>query len=166
MASLATRALLQVDRIVVRGTERLSNGEVLAVLDGLRGENIVLERSDSPGGERLLTSPWVADATLRRSLPGTVEVRIAERHPLAIGRVGEELFLVDDHGRVIDEYGPRYADFDLPIIDGLAHSRRRAGQRGARAQLAPRLIASLRPRPDLARRISQLDVSGTRATPS
>src|SRR6185295_16661120 len=33
--------VLQVDRIVVRGNERLSRGEVLAVLTGLRGESLV-----------------------------------------------------------------------------------------------------------------------------
>ena len=35
------RRVLRVDRIVVQGNERLSHGEVLAVLTGLRGENIV-----------------------------------------------------------------------------------------------------------------------------
>src|SRR5579872_614902 len=33
--------VLQVDRIVVRGNERLSRGEVLAVLNGLRGESLM-----------------------------------------------------------------------------------------------------------------------------
>ena len=33
--------VLRVDRILVRGNERLSQGEVLAVLSGLRGESLV-----------------------------------------------------------------------------------------------------------------------------
>jgi len=152
----------RVDRINVIGTQRLSSGEVLALLDGLRGRNILLVRLDD-WRRRVLASPWVADATLRRSLPGTVEVRILERHPIAIGRVGEVLFLVDEHGDEIDEYGPRYADLDLPIVDGLARGTATdAGANERRARLASRLLSDMRTRPDLARRISQLDVSDPR----
>jgi cell division protein FtsQ len=152
--------LLQVDRIVVRGTERLSTGEVLSVLSGLRGENIVW--SDlSAWRLRLLSSPWVRDAALRRSLPSTVEVIVSERQPVGIARIDGRLYLVDDRAVVIDEYGPQYADFDLPIIDGLTSPATVAGARSdaARAELAARLIASLGSRPEVARRVSQVDVS-------
>ena len=47
---------------------------------------------------RLLASPWVRDAALRRSLPSTVEVVVAEREPIGIGRIGGELYLVDERG--------------------------------------------------------------------
>ena len=48
--SVVTHArMLQIDDIVVRGNDRLSNGEVLAVLGGLRGENIVVDRSRRRG---------------------------------------------------------------------------------------------------------------------
>ena len=79
--------LLQVDRILVRGTERLSSGEVLAVLAGLRGENIVWADL-SAWRLRLLSSPWVRDAALRRLLPSTVEVVVSERQPIGIARIG------------------------------------------------------------------------------
>ena len=42
-----------------------------------------------------MASPWVEEATLRRVLPATVEVTIRERRPMAIGRVGQALYLVD-----------------------------------------------------------------------
>jgi hypothetical protein len=61
----------------------------------------------------------VADATLWRRLPGTIDVELRERVPMGIARAGTDLFLVDAAGTVIDEYGPRYADCDLPIIDGI-----------------------------------------------
>ena len=38
--------VLQVEKITVRGNERLSKGEVLAVLNGLRGENLCLTDLD------------------------------------------------------------------------------------------------------------------------
>src|SRR5438132_13206252 len=40
-AVVADARMLQVDRIVVRGNERLSRSETLAVLDGLRGQSLV-----------------------------------------------------------------------------------------------------------------------------
>jgi cell division protein FtsQ len=153
--------LLQVDRLLVRGTERLSSGEVLAVLGGLRGENIIWADL-SAWRLRLLSSPWVRDVTLRRLLPSTVEVVVSERQPIGIARLDGRLYLVDERGVLMDEYGSQYADFDLPIIDGLTPPA--AGDEGgrtdaARAELAARLIASVGSRPEIARRLSQVDVS-------
>lgn len=72
-----------------------------------------------PWRARLLGSPWVKDAALRRVLPDAVEVTIIERRALAIARAGGSLHLIDAEGAVIDEYGPRYAALDLPLIQGL-----------------------------------------------
>jgi len=150
---------LQVARITVDGNERLSTGEVLALVEGLRGRNIIGLDLDE-WQQRLLSSPWVEDAALRRVLPATVEVTVRERRPIAIGRIGSALYLVDAHGVVVDEYGPAHADFNLPIVDGLAAPRGRDGLVDeARAALAARLIAALAAQPDLARRVSQVDVS-------
>jgi cell division protein FtsQ len=159
--------VLEVDRILVQGNARMPNGEVLAVLDGLRGENIVWTDLEA-WRRRLMASPWVREAALRRRLPSTVEVTVSERVPMAIARLNRNLYLVDERGVVIDVYGPQYADLDLPILDGLALA---PGEPGAvtpdgtpaadavRAELAASVLASLRPAPDLARRLSQLDVS-------
>jgi cell division protein FtsQ len=158
-AVVAEAPLLQIDTITVRGNQRLASGQVLAALDGLRGENIVLTDLDR-WRERLLTSPWVRDATFRRSLPSTVDIAVIEREPIGIGRLKGRMFLVDERGSIIDEYGPQYADFDLPIIDGLVASGRPATETdGERGDLAARLILSLRPKPNVARRVSQVDVT-------
>lgn len=162
MSLVATAPMLQVSRITVSGNERLSAGEVQALLDGLHGRNIVGLGLDE-WQERLLASPWVEHATLRRVLPSTVEVSVRERRPIAIGRIGNGLFLVDANGVVVDEYGPAYADIDLPIVDGLAAKKGAGGEVDeARAALAARLLAALAERPDMAKRVSQIDVSDSR----
>ena len=152
--------VLQVDRIVVRGNERLSKGEVLAVLNGLRGESLVWTDLDA-WRRRLLASPWVRDAALRRSLPSTVEVVISERRPMGIGRINSDMYLVDDRGVIIDQYGPQYTDLDLPIIDGLSASPNDSPTMTdeARAELAARVIAAIKAKPSIAERLSQIDVS-------
>jgi len=156
-------SMLQVRRIAVHGNARLSSGEIQALLADLRGANILT--ADLAGHrQRLLDSPWVAAAALRRVLPSTIEVFVSERRPLGLCRLGGRLYLIDSGGIVIDEFGPQYAEFDLPVIDGLV----RAPGDGApaidetRAGLAARLLEALAARPDLAGRVSQVDVSDAR----
>jgi cell division protein FtsQ len=129
-------------------------------VNGLRGSNI-LTADLSSYRQRLLDSPWVEDVALRRFLPSTVEVFVSERSPIGLCRLKGQLYLVDRGGMLIDDYGPQYGEFDLPIIDGLV----RAPSKGepiideARAELAARVIDALAPRKDLAGRLSQIDVS-------
>jgi len=98
---------------------------------------------------------------LRRVLPSTVEVFVSERTPIGLCRIKNQLYLVDRGGTVIDEFGPQYAGFDLPIIDGLVRPPA-SGQPALderRADFAARVLEAIAPRTDLARRISQIDVS-------
>jgi cell division protein FtsQ len=159
-ALVAAAESLQVRQVSVRGNVQLSNGEVLALVDGMRGENILGVDLDE-WRDRLLTSPWVQDARLRRVLPSRVDVVIQERQPMGIGRLGRRLYLVDRHGVIVDEYGPAYADLDLPLIDGLAAPPGGGGPLvdERRAALAWRLIAALGDHEDLLELVSQLDVS-------
>ena len=160
-SSVAAHAhMLHVDRIVVHGTDRLSKGEVLALLNGLRGESLMWTDLDR-WRRRLLASPWVRDAALRRSLPSTIDVVVSERHPIGIGRIDGEMYLVDERGVIIDQFGPQYADLDLPIVDGLPASPGGTGSTTdeARAGLAARVFAALGANPDVARRLSQIDVA-------
>jgi cell division protein FtsQ len=151
---------LQISRITVRGNERLATGEVLALVAGLQRRNILTVELDD-WRDRLMSSPWVEDATLRRIMPATIEIRVRERRPMGIGRVANGLYLVDPRGVIVDEYGPNYADLDLPIIDGLASVPRDGAPAvdEAKAFLAARLIVALQARPDLAAKVSQIDVS-------
>lgn len=173
IAVVAGLEMFHIDQIHVRGNHRLSNGEVLAMLEGLRGRS-VLAIDLGEWRRALLNSPWVADASLRRTLPSRVDVVILERAPLGIGRIKGSLYLVDDRGAVIDDYGPAYADLDLPIIDGLSgppgavdaleavgSAPREDSADVYRALLARRLLDALRAR-NIAGRISQIDVSDSR----
>jgi cell division septal protein FtsQ len=151
--------VLAVDRIVVKGNVRMSRGQVLAIVGGLRGESLIAADLEH-WRQELLKSSWVRDVALRRSLPSTVEVVVTERQPVGVARVNGDMYLVDERGTMIDEYGPQYADFDLPVIDGLTLSGtpESAPIDQARADLAARVIGALRSRPEIARQLSQVDV--------
>jgi cell division septal protein FtsQ len=152
--------MFRVSRVTVRGNSRLSTGEVLAMVSGLRNESVLTARLPVYR-RRLVDSAWVADAALRRVLPGTVEVTIRERTPMGLCRLLDQLYLVDDTGAVIDEFGPQYADFDLPIIDGLSGAPREGAATidPARAELAGRVMRAIAAHKALTRRVSQIDVS-------
>ena len=117
-----------------------------------------------PWRQKLLDAPWVADAGHAPDLPrhgrggdyGTRAVR--DR------RIRNSLFLIDREGSIIDEFGPKFADFDLPIIDGLAAGSGAPDDADdvTRAALAGRVLEDFQRRPDLARLVSQVDVSNVR----
>lgn len=157
---VAAAPSLQIAHLQVRGNERLSTGEVMALVAGIRGQNILAARLDE-WQQKLLSSPWVESASIRRLLPATVEVTVRERKPMGIGRIGVSMYLVDHRGMIIDEYGPAYADLDLPIIDGLAAAPRDGGSiiDVARAEFAASIIAALSARPDIFKQVSQIDVA-------
>ncbi len=163
MAVVAGLEVFHVNRITVRGNHRLSKGEVLAMVQGLHGRSL-LSIDLAEWRQALMGSPWIADASLRKSLPSTIDVVILERAPLGIGRINGLLYLIDDRGSVIDEYGPHYGDLDLPIIDGLTgHSNADDAEHldVHRALLARRLLDATRAR-NMSAQISQIDVSDSR----
>jgi cell division septal protein FtsQ len=172
-ASLAYgSSLFRVNLVRVRGNVRISSGEVEAIVGDLRGTNILTANLARSRAE-LLESPWLAEVALRRVLPSTIDVYVSERRPFGLCRRGNQLYLVARDGTLIDEFGPKYAEFDLPIIDGLfprpASSRLPRASRAAlsptpkvdpgRAALAARVVDAIGDNKALTSRVSQIDVT-------
>jgi cell division protein FtsQ len=157
-----TNEVLTITSLTLSGDTVLSGDDVRSRLEGLRGLNMMAVDLEE-WRQKALESPWVEDAALRRVLPGSLDVKIVERRPIGVGRIGSVLYLIDQRGIVIDEYGPIHGEFDLPLIDGLAaggsSSARGPAVHEDRAALAGRVMASLQGRPDLAARVSQIDVT-------
>src|SRR5262245_30869551 len=63
--TIGSTQALTVSRISVTGNVRLSQGEVVALVEDLRGRNMLFVGLESYR-QKLLASPWVADAALRR----------------------------------------------------------------------------------------------------
>lgn len=158
-AALPAASFLAIDDVVVRGNARLSDGEVTALMPDLRGAGILsVDLEDYR--RRLSASPWVFGGALRRRLPSTVEVHVTERRPIAIARFGGRLFLLDASGVIVDAYGPRFAEFDFPIVDGLGGEEPAAEHVDPkRMELAARLLAELADQPDVLAAVSQIDVA-------
>lgn len=148
-----------IDSVSVHGNTYLDADEVRALVKGIEGQSIFRVKLEE-FQLRVVDNQWVRTATLRRVFPSTIDIAISERTPVALGRLNGRLYLVDALGTIIDDAGPQYAAFDLPIVDGLLTDESNGGTADPRrAQLMERLLAELAPRADLKRRVSQVDVS-------
>jgi cell division protein FtsQ len=149
--------------IAVRGTARLSAGEVESLLRGMRDENVFLVDFEHYR-QQVLDSTWVEQVTLSRVLPATIVVDIVERTPIAIARLNQQLYLVDRTGNIVDEFRAEHHAFDLPIVDGLlvASAGAVATADPDRVRVTTLLLDDLASRRDLQQRLSQVDVSNPR----
>jgi cell division protein FtsQ len=148
-AMLVVRSpLLDVDRINVTGADHTGVAAVRAAT-GIRSHMPMIDVDTGAARANLLALPWVADASVTRHWPATVEVRIRERQAVAIEPAGQGGFaLLDVTGRVLGvEAAPPGG---LPQLAGLAP----AGAPGTPGVpeaapalgVASSLPASLRPR--------------------
>lgn len=152
---LMTTPYIRIDTIAVQGNQRMSNGEVLALVDELYGQNIL--RVDLRTYQhRLATAGWVRAVAIRRVLPSTVEIIMKEREPSGLARFGHQLYLIDEAGTVIAPHGPGSADVDLPIVTGLPNTD--GAMDDGRVRLATRVLNALRVDPAIAAHVSEIDV--------
>jgi cell division protein FtsQ len=145
---------LKVSKVEVTGTHFLSEGEVRELMGPAVGRNILTVDLEALQ-KRLRSSPWVADAVVRRTLPDGLEVEVHERKPLALAEM-DRLYLMDSEGTLIDIYGPRTAGFDLAIVRGL-----RQLDLSVRRERAERAGALLQDLGELEAEVSEVVIDGT-----
>lgn len=116
LAGLTQTALLDVDRVEVRGAAHSDQAAVLAAAGIDRGDALV--GLDLGAAERAVARlPWVAEADVGRSLAGEITIEIVERTPAAAFTQVDGVALVDANGRVL-EVGSTPPD-QLPTITGV-----------------------------------------------
>lgn len=160
VGGFAPRALrdveaFRVERVAVLGTRYLEPYAVVRAA-GLTAGSSVFDDVDA-WRSGVLTLPLVEDVRVRRTLPSTVTLEVREVEPLALV-AGEALRPVDARGRIL-EIEPAGAVLNLPIVvgAGLTGGRMDAGGMAALAALAALHARA----PELAARVSQLEVAGT-----
>ncbi len=107
-------------QIKIQGEHRVKKEEILGLADLLGPANIF--QVNLPVMEKRIAShPWIAAATVHRSLFSTLTISIEEQHPLAIVRI--ENFpdmIINRQGVPFKAYEPdRDQDETLPVITGL-----------------------------------------------
>ncbi|MEW6324853.1 MAG: FtsQ-type POTRA domain-containing protein [Nitrospirota bacterium] len=122
-----------VQTIYLRGLQRLSAEEIRALLPFREGDRL-FGLPLQAATRRLAGHPWVARASLHRSLSGDVVVAIEERQPVAVLRDGESAWYVDQRGALLGPAGERPGPRDL-TISGVSVARLRAGAPDERKRL-------------------------------
>ena len=96
--SIAAASSLQIGHMVVRGQERMSTGEVLSLVEGLRGQNILAS------ARRLADRRDVAVGQVRRSAGAARHSDRFTGSPIGISRLGSDVS-VDGKGVIVVKYG-------------------------------------------------------------
>ena len=157
---LLVSGYFSVTSVRVENNQRLLQEEVLALSDIEQGSNIFDLDLDMIGG-KIEENSWVASAQVERVFPNEVTIRIEERQPQAIVRLGY-LYYVDIDGEIFKmlDAGDR---LDYPLISGIDRQLLLDNPEQARELLlgALGLLAEL-----AERRVFSLDqVSELRVTP-
>lgn len=135
----------EVRQVEVSGTRLLAPQAVLASARVSGGQNVF---DDPAGWERALAAhPAIRRAEVSRRLPGTLRIRIEEKHPVAYVEAGV-LQPVTAAGELLP-LDPTRAPVDLPIVRGPwgatpdPEARRLLAEAGRLAELDPGLLAQV-----------------------
>lgn len=143
---------LAIDRILVVGNERLSEGEILELIEVRDSTNILTLDLDETR-RKLLRSSWVKDVELKRMLPATLTLEIVERSPVAALALSE-LYLLAEDGTILDQVPPFYDLGKLVLVRGVS------GGDAEGAALAGEVAGALSSDERLSLLVSEVDVGG------
>jgi cell division protein FtsQ len=118
----ANKAGFRITSLTLSGNVHVSKEEVLAIA-GVTATTSLLFLDVTEVRERLMTNPWIADATVLKLYPGELQVRISERHAFALWQKDGRVSVVADDGTVLEPYqAPGLAP--LPLVVGQGAQRR------------------------------------------
>jgi len=137
-------SLLDVDRVRIDGVGHTTAADVRRVAGISPGDTMV--GVDAGGAAaRVEDLPWVDQATVARRWPGTVEIHVSEREPLAMVEVAEgRVALVDDDGRVLEV--TRQPPAGLPEVTGVRERIAEGDELGRATRDALTILRALRER--------------------
>lgn len=108
---------LEVREVTVSGTNQVTRQEVLDRLALPPGETLLSVRP-SELADRLLSHPWIKDASVHRVVPHTLAVTIAERLPAAVLKTSSVPLLLDSEGHVLTAL-TEAGEPELPLLTGI-----------------------------------------------
>lgn len=105
--ALSYTSLFGARKVEVEGEERLTPRRVMRLAGVAPGTN-VLHLDAMLAESRLEDDPWVLDATVETSLPGTITISVRERSPVLVLAAGESARYVAGDGTLLGD-APRSA---------------------------------------------------------
>ena len=119
MEAMTSASGLAINEVRIGGNRETSELDVIDVM-GLNGMTSLATFDAAGARAQIAGLPWVAEATVRKNYPDTVQVDIRERNGYAVWQHGEHLTVIDSAGLPIDDYAPA-RDSTLPLVTGRGH---------------------------------------------
>jgi cell division protein FtsQ len=120
-ADIVARTLgFGIDQVTISGIVELDQTEVLQIAGvDPRGSTPFFDAATAR--DRLLATPIVKEASVRKLFPNALAISLVERQPFALWQSHGDLYVVSDDGTVIQRYDDeRYAGLPLVVGEGAA----------------------------------------------
>src|SRR5215475_2528747 len=114
--ALANTVGFRITTVAINGRKQLSQDEVLAI-GGVNGRSSLLFLDAAAVRDQLKANPWIADATVIKFYPGSLEIDIVERSAFALWQKDGKLSVIADDGAVLEPYLQRRF-LSLPLVVG------------------------------------------------
>ena len=144
-----------VTRVVLEGVPETRRAEAEAATDRCIGQPLLFVDLDGPVSA-LSAAPWVERATARRVVPGTIQITVTARPPVALARKGDELWAIDAAGTLLGPHAGKglAATADWVLIDATG------GEPKALSRGAAFVVRLREDDPELFARLSEVSVEG------
>jgi cell division protein FtsQ len=110
-----------ISEVALVGQHEVSRTEILA-LAGITARSSLLLLDAGQARARLLTDPWIEQATVLKLYPGRLRIEIKERKAFALWQKNDRISLIAADGTILEPYVP--AGFaTLPLVVGLGAER-------------------------------------------
>ncbi|MEN8112931.1 MAG: FtsQ-type POTRA domain-containing protein, partial [Actinomycetota bacterium] len=96
-----TSPLLAIKDVTVTGAER-TDPEAVAYEHGIKPGIATFSARGGPVEEALLEDPWIAEADVVVSWPGSIEIHVRERAPLVVVRNADGAFVAAEDGALVE----------------------------------------------------------------
>jgi cell division protein FtsQ len=114
--AIANSAGFRITTVAINGRKQLSQDEVLAI-GGVNGRSSLLFLDAAAVRDRLKANPWIADATVIKYYPGSLQIDIVERSAFALWQQNGKLSVIAEDGAVLEPYVIRRF-VSLPLVVG------------------------------------------------
>ncbi len=103
--AVANTAGFRIAHVAISGRKNLSQDEVLAI-GGVTGRRSLLFLDPATVRDRLKAAPWIADATVLKFYPDSIQIDIVEREAFALWQHDGSVSVISDKGIVLQPYTP------------------------------------------------------------
>ncbi len=111
------RGVFLIKDISISGNTRLAADDLKNIM-GIKQGISLLGISLGDLRKRLMRSPWIKDASLRKDFPTRLQVMIKEAVPEALLDYNGNRFIIDNNGRILDELKGERTPF-LPVLSNM-----------------------------------------------